>query len=238
MNLRALRAARQRTRDRLAAAYADDLIDSDELDRRLGELVDATTVEEVEALAADVVEPTDLAVPAPAPTSTALVTLGEVESHAIISAIFGEAQRAGTWIPARFNDVRAIFASTMLDLREARLAPGETIINVNVVFGEVVIVVPPELPVVSEVSVILASLEEDEDEPPSDAETIRIRLTGRVIFGEVHVARRHPGESKRDAKKRRKARRKALKARSVDGSAGVKRGGVGPEGQRSTRNGR
>lgn len=208
VNLRELRDARNEARDQLATAYAEDLIDSDELDRRLGALVEASSLEAVAALTVDVAAPTStLAVAEPAPHS--LARLQDVPTTTTISAVLGEAIRRGVWTPGRYNTVRAILASAELDLRQAALSPGETIFDVTVVLGELLLIVPPGLRVVSDVSVFLASLEEDDDRThPYGPSTVRI--TGHVLFGEVEVSRRLPGESKRDARRRRKAERKEL----------------------------
>lgn len=207
VNLRALRDARNQARDQLAAAFADDLIDSDELDRRLGLLVDATTLEELDTLIADVVDPSSVAVVSP---TTSLARVEDIDPVATISAVFGETHRRGNWTPARTNIVKTIIASSEIDLRQAALAQGETVFDVSVFMGELVFIAPPGLRVVSDISVFLASVDEEEDtaEAPSAA---TIRLTGSVVLGEVQVARRLDGESKRDAKRRRKAERKALK---------------------------
>jgi hypothetical protein len=209
VNLVQLRDARNTARDRLAAAYAEDLIDGDELDRRLDDLVEASTLEEIGALTCDVVVPeTSLAVGEQAPTS--LARIEDVPLTSTISAVLGEAQRRGVWVPARFNTVRSILASAEIDLREATLTPGETVFDVTVVFGELVFIVPPGLRVLSDVSIILASLEDDDDRTPQYGPAV-VRITGHVVMGEVEISRRLPGESKRDARRRRKAERKQLK---------------------------
>jgi hypothetical protein len=207
VNLRELRDARDEARDRLATAYAEDLIDADELDRRLGELVEASSFEAIAALTRDVSPPTHaMAVAEP---STALARPHDVSTTTMISAVLGETSRRGVWTPGRFNSVRSILASAEIDLRQAALNPGETVFDVTVVFGELLFIVPPGLRIVSDVSVFLASLEED-DERASPRGPCTVRITGHVVLGEVEVSRRLPGESKRDAKRRRKAERKRL----------------------------
>jgi hypothetical protein len=81
---------------------------------------------------------------------------------------------------------------------------------VTVVFGELVFIVPPSLRVISEVSVILASLGQDDERAAPHGPSV-VRITGHVVMGEVELSRRMPGETKRDARRRRRSERKQLK---------------------------
>lgn len=212
-DLRALRDEQEAARERIGAAYAEGLIDADELDRRLELLEGATSLAEMRPLVADlggeplaVARPTALAVP---------------ETHDAIKAIFSETARRGAWRPARDNDVRSIFASAVIDLREATLVAGETLFELDVIFGEVEIIAPPGMPIVQELSAWFASIEEDEELGDHAPTPGRIRISGRVIFGSVCVMRRLPGETKREAKRRRKQERKRLEGvrrRALPGS--------------------
>ncbi len=209
VNRQELRDARARAREQLAAAFAEDLIGADELDRRLDALADAASPRAIAILTADLAPSLAMVPAGSAPHG--LARPDDVPLSSEISAVLGEASRRGVWMPARDNTVRAIFASVELDLREAVLAPGETVFDVSVVFAELVFVVPPGLRVVSDLSVFVASLEEDDDRTqPYGPSTIRI--VGQVVFGQVEVSRRRPGETKRQARRRRKAERKQLEA--------------------------
>ncbi len=139
----------------------------------------------------------------------ALVPIGSVSPSARIDAYFSETKRTGPWIPARDNAVRAVFATVRLDLREAQLAAGTTCFTVSVVMGELEIIVPPGLPVDVDCSVVFGAVEQDEAigrSPQGDGP--RVRITGRVWFGSIHVREQLVGETKSEARKRRKAERK------------------------------
>jgi hypothetical protein len=205
VDLRALRDEREAARDRIGSAYAEGLLDADELDRRMEALESATTHAEVRQLVADLGGAT--MVPA---KPSALAVRDDVSGHEMIKAVFAETTRRGVWKPALTNDVKSIFASATIDLREATLPAGETIFDVDVIFGEVEIIVPPGMPVAQEVSVYFASIEEDEEVGEHPAGHARIRIMGRAIFGSVSILRRLPGESRREAKRRRKQERKRL----------------------------
>jgi hypothetical protein len=82
----------------------------------------------------------------------------------------------------------------------------------GVVLGEVEIIVPPGLLVESDCVVVLGSLELDQIEGgPSDPESPRIQIRGFVLMGSVSVVERLPGETSRQARKRRKNQHKQLR---------------------------
>ncbi|HET6585871.1 MAG TPA: LiaF domain-containing protein [Nannocystaceae bacterium] len=208
VNLVALERVRAVARERIGEGYALDLIDADELDRRLDALERAATAAEVEALVADLVPP---AAAEPAnPQVVALVPCVDVPERASVVAMFSETKRVGQWLPGRANDVRAVFASVQLDLREAHLGAGTTYFHATVVFGELEIIVPPGLAVDVDCNVMFGEVDQDESLAPRDSSGMRVRVDGRVWFGSVTIRERLVGESKSEARKRRKAERKRL----------------------------
>ncbi len=120
-----------------------------------------------------------------------------------ILAIFGEAARKGAWTAPRETTTTAVFGSSVLDLREANLPPGESAIRAIAVFGTVEIIVPPGFYVECLGSSILGSFEMDPPaRPPSDDATPRLLVDGAAVFGSVEVRERHIGESARAARRR------------------------------------
>jgi len=213
-NLVALRDARQDAEQLLSQRYAEDLIDARELERRLDKVEGAETLAEIEEVTCDLVDPAErdqALVPA---SQTALADPAQVPAQRRKMAIFGEVKQAGTWLPARSNQAIAIFGSNQLDFRGAQLGPGVTTVEVQAIFGEVKILVPPGLPVEVEVSPILGEVKQDDciAPPQGSPETPQLRVSGVAVFGSVEVREREPGESARDARRRRKAERKQLKA--------------------------
>jgi hypothetical protein len=59
----------------------------------------------------------------------------------------GSTERRGGWHVPSHLDVRVWLGSAVLDLRNAKLSPGVTTIDVGVVLGSVEIVVPQDMPV-------------------------------------------------------------------------------------------
>jgi hypothetical protein len=209
VNLVALEGARVVARERLANGYADDLIDSDELERRLDALERAATPSEIASLVHDLAAPH--VVMAPGSAVTALVPAESVPASQSIKAWFSETKRVGPWIPAQFNEVQSVCASVRLDLRDAQFSAGTTTFVVQVVMGEIEVLAPPGLPIDVDCSVFFGEVEQDEivGEQPAPG-SARVRIVGKVWLGSLTIREQLSGESKSEARKRRKAERKRL----------------------------
>lgn len=230
------RIALEQVRDRAVALlgqrFAEDLIDADELDERMEKAQTADSIAALRKLTEDLEDPnaptpervppgpgglTPFAGPAPDAVAIREPTLAlarpeDVREHQRSVTLFGETKQTGAWTPPRILTTVTAFGQTKLDFRDALLAPGVTEVELQTLFGEVEIILPPGLPVEVGCSAILASLETDDAlalDAPSDPEAPRLRITGFAMFAEVGVYRRLPGESKREAKRRKKAERKA-----------------------------
>jgi predicted membrane protein len=142
------------------------------------------------------------------PVATA--SAAEVQPSQRIAAWFSETKRTGPWTPARENLVRSVFATVRLDLREARLGPGTTHFAMDVFMGEVEVIVPPGLPIDIDCSVVFAEVDQDDAVEPGAPTDARIHIGGRVWFGSVKIREMLPGETRSEARKRRKAARKRL----------------------------
>lgn len=213
-SLVALRDRRQQVVARLSECYADDILEVEELERRLDLAHAARTVAELDQLVADL---------RPA-TSTALVPVGTLAiddpnraAEKKLRVIFGNVERRGPWSVPRRLVLRVVFGNAELDLREASLAAGETTIEVRVVFGNLQVILPPDLAIDIDMTSVLGNVEEKHRIPPQpDPTRPRLRFVGSVWFGNVETETRLPGESRKDARKRekkeRKRQRRALEA--------------------------
>jgi Cell wall-active antibiotics response 4TMS YvqF/Domain of unknown function (DUF1707) len=199
----ALAARKDNIVDRLTQAFADDVIDLDEFDRRTELVHQSSNDAALDSLVADL--PTQVAV---APIA-ALVPARSASGNKI-SVIFGSVERDGEWsVPAKLQ-VRSIFSSCQLDFREARFTAAVTDIHLGATFANIEIIVPPNVAVEFDVGAVLGSAEsklEPHSNLPSDAP--QLRFTGRTIFGSIEVSARRPGESKHTAAKRIKAQQRA-----------------------------
>lgn len=211
-------AARSNTIDLLSEHFAQDHLTLDEFERRVTRAHSAQTMQSLEALLRDlpvgnvpatIEQGSSTAVQRPVSAS---VPSHRVRAHDRTLSIFSETKRQGRWIPAKETQAISVLGSTVIDLREAMLGPGETIIKCYTVLGSVEIIAPEGLYVECGGSAFLGSFERQENSPVSarpDAPVVRV--DGFSVLGSVEIEFREPGESRREAKRRRKRERKERK---------------------------
>jgi hypothetical protein len=204
------------TIDALCEHFANDVMTVEEFERRVYAAHAATSADVLEELLRDlpggglpaVVEPQTT--PTPEPSSQFTVTsAGQVKEKGFIVAIMGGSARRGRWSPARKNYSVSVMGGSELDFREATMGPGVTELRIFGVCGGVDVIVPPGLNVESHGIAIMGGFEHKGDEyhnPDPHAPTLKI--TGVAIMGGVDVKVRHPGETARDARRRRKLERR------------------------------
>ncbi len=220
----ALRQARDQAVALLSQRFAEDIIDDQELDERLERVERAETLEHLREVTADLIDPESAAlVPTGSPAPTALgvadppaplARTSDVRDHDRCVALFGSVKRTGRWTPPRILTAFTALGETELDFREAEFPAGVTEVELQTYLGDVDILVPPGLPVEVTCSSILASVSTDAEvgAGASDPGAPRLRITGFAVLADIGVHVRLPGETKRDAKRRRKTERKALAA--------------------------
>ena len=207
-SLVAIRDRREAAIQRLSDSYVTDLISVEEFEDRLARVHAATSAAEVDALLADLTPLPSSAV------STALVPLSVNPALTAptkrIRAILGNVERRGAWaVPARM-EVSATFGNAELDFREARFTAGVTELHARAVFGNLEIIVPPQLAVDCDGSSVLGNVENHGAGAVGDPDRPVLRIRGLAIFGNVEVHTRLPGESARDAHRRGKRERREL----------------------------
>ena len=213
----ALNQVRERTVRTLSEHFAQDNLDVEQLEARLDLCYRATSLEELDALTADlpILRPRADTVPASdaLPAVRASADPASVRDTQVAIAIMSGNSRKGTWTPPRHLYAVSVMGGMELDFREARLAPGETEVTIFSLMGGADIIVPPGLPVRSNVVAIMGGFEQVDHAPddlPPDAPMLTVR--GVVLMGGVNMSVRLPGESARDAKKRRREERKLERA--------------------------
>ena len=224
----ALRDAREDAREQLAGAFAESLIDADELDERLERLENAKSPDTVGKLVEDL-QPAAALVPvapaqhpAPAGGGSNLPAVIDRPATSKITAIFSGTKRNGAWIPAQHNKVTAVFGGIELDFRDVEFPPGVTEIEVQAVFGGVELYVPPGVRVEVETNAILGGVELQEPVEPPERDAPVIRLTGFCLFSGIEVHERMAGEGWLAAWKRRRATRKARRQALRESKRGYK----------------
>ncbi len=215
----ALGTTRQQTIDALCEHFANDVLSVEEFERRVDRVHRAESMDEIRELLADLpsgdlpVRREDVA-PTAMERAQPSVPASRVKERSLVVAALGGVERKGRWIPARQNYAVALMGGVALDFREALLPPGETEVWVFTVVGGAEIIVPPGLTVESNGVAILGGFEHIEDavvSPDPDAPVLRVR--GLAIMGGVEVSIRYPGETPREAKRRRRFAKKEKRRR-------------------------
>jgi Cell wall-active antibiotics response 4TMS YvqF/Domain of unknown function (DUF1707) len=203
----ALRDAREQAVAQLSDAFAHDLIEVDEFERRLTVAHRADTVSDVEKTVIDLraAAPSTALVPARTPP----LALANERQTASLLAIFGGVERHGPWTLPRRLQAFAIMGGIVLDFREALLLPGVTEIHVLALLGGAQIIVPPGLSVEVSGTAIMGGFGHVERIPQQlDPERPVLRVHGLAIMGGVAVETRLPGESEAEAHRRRRRDRR------------------------------
>ena len=216
------KARRDAAIEALSRGFADDHLSMDEFEARVERAIGARTEDELAALLSDL--PSSAVVPAkqtpqraPAPATAAAPRTrppdpqhDERRQH--IVAIMSGARRVGAWDPSRHVFAYAFCGGAELDFREAALAPGVTTVTAVAIMGGVDITVPPGVAVDVEGFALLGGLDHMHERGASDdPDAPRIRVQGFAMMGGVDVKVRRAGESTREAARRRRAERRALK---------------------------
>jgi len=211
-SLVALRDRREAVIARLSEAYAGDLCDVDELDRRLDLAHAARTVAELETLVEE------LGAPTTALTVASGVAIDDPGRAATKKqrVIMGSGERRGRWTAPRHTDLRVFWCNAELDFRDASRGAGGTTIDVRGTMGNVERILPPELAIDVDVSAVMGSVEE-RHRLPVDPDPARpmLRVTGRVLMGNLEISTLLRGETKGDGRRRerreRRDKRRALR---------------------------
>ena len=177
----------------LSAGFAGDRFEVEELERRLSLAHSAESPRDLDALVVDL-EPTRLALVPARP----------------LRVIMGSVERRGPWVVPQYLATRVVCGSVVLDLREARLAPGVTTIDVHVTMGNVEVIVPPGMAVEIEASSMFGNIEQQTDPAPLTGGPV-VRITGRVKLGNLEVGMLHLGESRRLERRARRTQRRMMR---------------------------
>lgn len=200
----ALNRRRELTIEQLCAHFAEDHFDAPELERLIDRAHGAVTVTELDSLLAGLPALQPAAPPQPGITAPIPLPGGSQT----LMAVMGSVQRAGVWAPGSKLRVFAMMGGAELDFRDATLTSHVTEIEIFVMMGGVEILVPPGVHVVSDAFGMMGGVEHRTDPTagvPGPGAPI-LRITGFVFMGGVEISERLPGESAKDARRRRKNR--------------------------------
>ncbi len=216
-----LASAREEAIEVLSECFARDLLTIEDFERRAGLAHGARTMTDLGA-AIDGIETGGAAAAARQNPSLARLqraTPGLPAAHIrpsdLAIAVFGETKRAGQWIPARRTNAVAVMGSAVLDLREAQFGPGETAISAFAVMGSVEIIAPPGLYVECAGSAVMGTFEEQRQvaATPFSPDAPFLRVDGFALMGSVEIKYRYAGETKREARRRRRLEKRDARRR-------------------------
>jgi hypothetical protein len=217
---------KQQAIDALCEHFANDALSVEEFERRIDAAHKAESADDLRKLLEDL--PTgDLPIRRPEPQTPAVeraraqVPVSRVKERSFMVAALGGIDRKGRWIPARQTYCFALMGGLTLDFREALLAPGETEVWLFTLMGGAEIIVPPGLTVESDGVAIMGGFDHREDAGiDHDPDSPILRIRGFALMGGAEITVRYPGESARDAKRRRRFAKKEKKRqkRLGDGS--------------------
>lgn len=214
---------RQQAVDALSEAFAQDVISVEEFERRVELAHRASSMEELRTLLSDLPRPENL--PATSGNRSLDRSAGvgheleisqpravatHVPHQTVVLGLLGGGVRKGSWHPARYNYAIGVLGGAELDFRECAL-PEVIDVRCFAVMGGVEIIVPPDVIVESSGVGILGGFEHVSPEQAAPPGAPVIRVTGVAVMGGVDVQVRRPGESARDAKRRRKQERRDRK---------------------------
>jgi hypothetical protein len=199
-------------RDRVIAwltdAFAQGALEVDEFERRVGLAQTGSSTTELQALTADLSLAPPSGAPAPAPARS-LVPEAQVRRSATVVSVMGGTRRTGAWTVPRKLKVVALMGGSQLDFREAHLPAGRIDVHVMALMGGVELIVPPHLAVEAQGLAVMGGFEHVERAPkaPEPGQPV-LRVTGVAIMGGVSIEMRLPGETEREARKRRRKERR------------------------------
>lgn len=199
---------RQATIDALCEHFANDALQVEDFERRVEVAHRAGSAEELKRLLDGLPEGN---LPAPRREGSAPaqrprrgpMPAGHERDQGFVMAVMGGATRRGRWTPARTTYSIALMGGTELDFREAVLPRGVTQVQVLAIMGGVDIIVPPGVNVESHGIGIMGGFD-DPGAQDYDPEAPTLRIAGMAVMGGVDITVRYPGESSRDARRRRK----------------------------------
>lgn len=198
-NVLALRDRRDTVIATLSERFANDILDVDELDRRVTLAHQAETLAELDELIQDLA-PTTSTTLVPTAHDAALAAWPEQRT---MRAVMGGFAKQGRWTVAKQLTATCFWGGGTLDFREAQFAPGVTELRVTAIMGGLEIIVPPWLSVACDATAIMGAFEElERGRGALDLGRAQLRITGFALMGGVSIETRLPGESRRQAKQR------------------------------------
>ncbi len=172
---------------RLGNAWAEEVIDEAEFDRRVSAAFAANDAVDLERLVADLPQQATVA-PRPAAPAVTPYQQPAMLRRVMLSSVD---ERVHDLMPPLVEyGVRV--ASLELDFRDAGFNDGVTEIIVDVLLGNVNLTMPPDVTVEMRVDGVLASVEYKNRSRLTQPAHRIVRITGKCVLGTVNVSTRDP----------------------------------------------
>ncbi|MBP9085820.1 MAG: DUF1707 domain-containing protein [Kofleriaceae bacterium] len=201
----------------LTDAFAADIIDVEEFERRIGLAHQSNEPTALQRLVQDLPESTSANTAASLAVSPAqqVVALARTDTQKSMTVILSSVNKDGPWQVPALLKVRAALGASVLDFRQAQFDSAHTELRLHLSLGNVEIIVPPTMNVEIDATAILGSIERKGPAPTAPIargpNTPTLRITGYAILSSVEISTRLPGESSGDARRRSKQERKQQK---------------------------
>lgn len=174
----------------LCAHYAQDHLSTSELEARFDRIHKSTSRAQLVTVLEGLPSLARTAV-APAPMYHVAPSGGTPSANEKrYLAVFSEVKKEGAWTPTPNIAAKAIFGSILLDLRDADLPPEGLVIDVDVIFGEATVLLPPGVGADVDCSAVLGAVEDKAQRALPGAPVIRVR--GGTVFGQITVKTKLP----------------------------------------------
>jgi len=133
---------------------------------------------------------------------------GDLPEKQGVVAFVSSQQRAGPWRLAPATRVVSVLGNVELDLREAELADGESVVEVFCLLGNVEVIVPPGVRVLNDGDTLAGSFALEAGDWDIVPGAPVVRIMGTAYLGNVEIRQQAFGETPREARKRRKRLRR------------------------------
>lgn len=214
----AMNRERERAVERLRAHYVRDDIDVDVYERMVDAAWAAKAPDDIERIFANLpaLPEADRPIATTGASSDyrpARASAAEQKAHGFQIAIMGGSDRKGSWVPPKRLSSLAVMGGAGLDFREARLGPGVTEVTIVAIMGGAEVIVPPGVTVQTDGIGIMGGFDGFDQTVDSHGDPMApvLRIRGLALMGGVEVKMMLPGETSREAKRRRRDERKLRK---------------------------
>ena len=205
-----LESARRDAVARLCLAQASGFLSVEAFEERYALITEATSVATLDALVADLVIEEEPMLPArsssydlepitadsaavPAETGWHTGRAVAAASSVRIPAVFGSAERGGTWTVPEHIEVMVTLGEVKLDFRDAVFTTDTVELDVSVLLGSLNLILPPGTQVENECEEFMASSAHPskgrKGAPPNG---ILVIIRGHVRIGELNIKERGP----------------------------------------------